>query len=42
MVIKREATRQGRPGHIVHVQASDRFVAKHYPGTDPRTKARKR
>jgi hypothetical protein len=42
MVIKKEATRHGVSRHIVKVEASERFVPDHYPGTDPRTKAAKK
>jgi hypothetical protein len=40
MVIKKEATRNGVKGHIVHVSANDRFVRDHYMGKDPRTLAK--
>lgn len=42
MTIVRPATRGGVKGHLVKVQASERFVADHYPGKDPRTKAKHR
>jgi len=35
----REVIRNGQRGHIVHVEASDRFVPGTYRGNDPRTKA---
>jgi hypothetical protein len=40
MTIERSATRNGKPGHIVRVAASERFVPAEYPGKDPRTKAK--
>ena len=40
MTIERSATRNGKPGHIVHVAASERWVPADYTGKDPRTKAK--
>lgn len=39
MTIVRPATRDGKKGHIVRVEASERFVPDKYTGKDPRTKA---
>ena len=39
MTIVRPATKNGVKGHIVKVEASQRFVPDTYPGKDPRTKA---
>jgi len=41
MTIVRPATRHGKKGHIVKVTTNKRFVPEHYPGKDPRTKARR-
>ena len=38
MTVVRPATKGGVKGHVVHVQAHDKFVRDSYPGTDPRTK----
>jgi hypothetical protein len=40
MTLGRPATRDGKKGHIVHVESSERFVPDTYPGTDPRTRAK--
>ena len=42
MSIIRPAVRGGVKGHIVKVSANERFVPGDYPGTDPRTKAKRR
>jgi hypothetical protein len=38
----REVIRGGVRGHIVHVEANERFVPHKYPGKDPRTIAKRR
>lgn len=40
MTLGRATTKDGKPGHIVHVAASERFVPADYPGKDPRTRAK--